>query len=48
MVLLSCIWTSDIKKKFSLSQRLATIKLIEKKVKIKDLSKIGTDFAIKR
>ena len=40
-IYISSIRTAGIKKEFSTSQRQAIIKLIEKKIKIKDLLKIG-------
>ena len=43
-IYISSIRTTGIKKEFSVSQRQAIIKLIEKKIKIKDLLKIGDPF----
>ena len=43
-IYISSIRTAGIKKEFSVSQRQAIIKLIEKKVKINDLLKIGVPF----
>ena len=43
-IYISSIRTAGIKKEFSVSQRQAIINLIEKKVKIKDLLKIGDPF----
>ena len=43
-IYISFIRTAGIKKEFSVSQRQAIIKLIENKVKIKDLLKIGDPF----
>ena len=43
-IYISSIRTAGIKKEFSVSQRQAIIKLIKKKVKIKDLLKTGDPF----
>ena len=43
-IYISSIRTAGIKREFSVSQRQPIIKLIEKKVKTKDLLKIGDPF----